>query len=188
MSNLKYIFLLSIAGFLLVSCAANNQNVNYDATVNFSDYKTFAWLEKTDEVTAQSRINKPQVHQEVRRSIEAGLTHKGLKKIESSKADVLVAYHLSVTATRGSNASLSLGMGRYSSRSSVGVSVGVPIGGRVVEEGTLVIDLLDSKKKSLVWQGIATRRLSSGQLEQSQLKSKIDSTVNEILSNYPPGK
>ena len=82
----------------------------------------------------------------------------------------------------------SVGLGRYSGRSSVGVSVGVPIGGRVVEEGTLVIDLIDASNNSMVWQGVGSQRLSSGAPDPEQAREKIQMTVNEILANYPPGK
>jgi hypothetical protein len=69
----------------------------------------------------------------------------------------------------------------------VGVSVGVPVSQRPIEEGTLVIDIIDAKKNSLVWQGAGARTLSrSASPEKAQ--AMIDEVVKEILAGYPPKK
>jgi hypothetical protein len=171
---------------LLCSCAATKPNVDYDTEANFSSYKTYALSEVSDEKTAKSRIDSPLVHQRVRESIESQLDAKGLKKVDRAQADILIAYHLSTAAVGHTGATMSLGVGRSTGRSSLGVSVGVPLGQRVVEEGTLVIDIIDSKTNTMVWRGVASRRLSQGQVSAEQAKTTIDGTVEEILMNYPP--
>ena len=56
---------------LLVSaCAGDKANVDYDATANFSDFKTYSWSDKTDEATSKSREAFPLFHQRIRETIE----------------------------------------------------------------------------------------------------------------------
>ena len=171
----------------LWSCAGNKTNVDYDTSVDFSTYKTYALSEKTDEQTNKSRIDTPLVHQRVHESIDAGLTSKGLHSVDLSQADILVTYHLSVAVTGHSGSSLSLGFGSYSQRSSAGVSVGVPLGSHPIEEGTLVIYIVDAKKNSVVWQNAASRQLSRSSTPE-KTRAAIDEVVNGILAGYPPKK
>ncbi|MBV9222457.1 MAG: DUF4136 domain-containing protein [Acidobacteriaceae bacterium] len=59
-------------------------------------------------------------------------------------------------------------------------------GSRVVRvpytEGTLVIDLRDSGKNSLVWRAIARE----DQKDASKLAAKLDSMVKKAIDKYPP--
>lgn len=184
----KTLVLYSLMIFLLASCAANKPHVDYDTTANFTSYKTYAWSKDIDKKTGQSRIDTPLVHQRVRESIESQLAAKGLQKVEPAQANVLVTYHLSVAVVGHTSSSMSLGIGSYSGRSSLGISVGVPLGARTVEEGTLVIDIIDNKSNAMVWRGIASRKLSNRTLSPEQAKASVDEVVKEILANYPPQK
>ena len=180
----KRIIVVGLASFLLWSCAGK-PSVDYDTRADFSTYKTYAWSEKTDDATKQSKVDSPLVHQRVRESIEENLQAKGLRSVEAAQADLLVSYHLSVAVTGRTSSSVSFGVGSFGSHSSVGLSVGVPVGGRNIEEGTLVIDMNDAKTNSLVWQGAASRQLSRNATPE-KTKAAVDEVVSEILANYPP--
>lgn len=182
--RLNYFVLLSV---LLWSCAGNKPSVDYDTTVDFNTYKTYAWSEKTDDTTKKSIADSPLVHQRVRESIEEQLQAKGLQRVDAAQADLMVAYHLSVAVTGHTSSSVSFGVGSYGHRSSVGLSVGVPVGGRTIEEGTLLIDIVDAKKNSVVWQGASSRQLSRSPTPE-KTKAVVDEVVSEILAGYPPKK
>ena len=52
-------------------------------------------------------------------------------------------------------------------------------------EGTLFIDLIDSEKKELIWQGIGSGGLSnSGNV--SKKEERVKEFVIEIMEQYPP--
>ena len=172
---------------MLAACASNKPNIDYDPTANFAAYKTFAWSVTTDTQTGKSKNDNPLIHQRVREAIENGLVSKGFSKADASEADLLVTYHLSVVArgpaTRGY---VSVGIGSFGSHSSVGISVGAPVGAqRVVKEGTLVIEIMDAKTNSLIWQGSSSREVSQQQDPQKS-EQLIKQAVDEILANYPP--
>ena len=50
-------------------------------------------------------------------------------------------------------------------------------------EGTLNIDLVDALRKQLVWEGIAVGRMAN--TKPSQRDTRIDSTIAEIFAQYP---
>ena len=51
-------------------------------------------------------------------------------------------------------------------------------------EGVLYIDLIDAKKKELVWQGQGTGYLTQNMEKKEE---RIKEFVNKILEKYPPG-
>ena len=50
-------------------------------------------------------------------------------------------------------------------------------------EGTLNIDLIDARRKQLVWEGVATGEVRDPQ--QAASPETVDKTVAQIFSNYP---
>jgi hypothetical protein len=50
-------------------------------------------------------------------------------------------------------------------------------------EGTLTIDLIDAKKKEMIWQGEGTGFLTKNTNKKDE---NIKTFVNKILSQYPP--
>jgi len=181
----RFIF-FGVIIFLLWSCASG-PSVDYDVTVDFSTYKTYAWSEKTDEATSKSIADSPLVHKRVRADIDKELQAKGLQSVDVAQADLLVTYHLSVAVTGHTSGSVSIGVGSFGPHSSVGLSVGAPVGGRAIKEGTLVIDLIDAKSSSIVWQGSTSSKVSRSPTPE-KTNAKIDEAVGEILAKYPPKK
>ena len=51
------------------------------------------------------------------------------------------------------------------------------------QEGTLAIDLVDTSKQQLVWQGIAQARLTKTMMENPE--ATINSVVTDIFAKYP---
>jgi hypothetical protein len=49
--------------------------------------------------------------------------------------------------------------------------------------GTLIIDIVDAEKKSLVWRGTAV-----GVVEPGRTMEQINETVKKMLANFPPVK
>ncbi|MEO6517921.1 MAG: DUF4136 domain-containing protein [Pseudoxanthomonas sp.] len=54
---------------------------------------------------------------------------------------------------------------------------------RQYTEGTLNVDLVDRRKNSLVWEGIAVGRMA--RLKPEQRATRIDATMAEIFAAYP---
>ena len=52
-------------------------------------------------------------------------------------------------------------------------------------EGTLYIDLIDARKKELIWQGIGTGVLTR---DRERKEERINEFVSKILMQFPPQK
>lgn len=57
---------------------------------------------------------------------------------------------------------------------------------RQYDEGTLIIDVSDARKKELVWRGVGSGRLRK-ETTPEQMTQDIDLAVAEILAQFPPG-
>jgi hypothetical protein len=160
---------------LLFLCCSNNlfaQKVNsdWDHETNFSNYKTYAWLESKH--PASSDLTNKRIIE----NIEKQLAAKGFTKA-SDNPDVLVVYNAGVKE-QVSVQGYDYGYGRY--RWGGGTTTYT----KVVEmQGTLVIDLIDAHKKELVWRGTATDTLSDKPEKNIQ---KLEKTTQKMFKNYPP--
>jgi hypothetical protein len=152
---------------------------DYDTSTDFAKYKTWAWLpgSKPSEKDIDS-ISE----QRIRSAIEAELPKRGLTKKEDG-ADLSVTFQISVQhKIVQSNASVGVGYGWGPAH--VGVSKSPS---KSYDEGTLILDLVDPKTKTLVWRGtaIGTVHKDSSPEERQQ---NIKLAVSYLLEDYPPKK
>jgi len=163
------LFLLAVAA----SCSSIHVASDYDAMANFDQYKTFGFLTSSIEKVPISEFDK----RRIMKSIETELTKKGMTKSETP--DLLVNFFTK------ENQVVNVSPYYYGGW---GYGWGYGWGGTYVSsynEGELYIDLIDAKKKELIWQG-----QGSGYLEQysAQKDEKVNEFVAKILMQYPPAK
>jgi len=167
----KLLFLLIIA-LIITSCSSVRVATDYDTKVDFNQYKTFAFYKKGIDKASVSDLDKKRIM----RAIETELLAKGM--IKSASPDVLVSLFTKSRERININDNMYGGFyyPRYYGMSSVRVSQHT--------EGTLFIDLLDAKKKDLVWQGIGTGALKTSNVQRKE--ARIKEFVNAIMAKYPP--
>ena len=51
--------------------------------------------------------------------------------------------------------------------------------------GELVLDMYDSKKKELVWRGVASKTLDP-KVKPDKRQKNLEKAVAKLLKNYPP--
>lgn len=171
--------LLAVATFvfMLASCASVRVASDYDKNVDYTAYKTFGFYKQGVDKVEISDLDKKRIL----KAIEENLMAKGFTK--SDKPDLLVNIF---TKSREQidinqfNAGWGYGWGwgwnpYWGGRTSVTSST----------EGTLFIDLIDAKKKELVWQGEGTGDLTK---DPEKKDAKTKEFVDKILAQYPPKK
>lgn len=175
----KLLFLPIITLFI-VSCSSVRVATDYDTKADFNQYKTFAFYKTGIDKAPISDLDKKRIM----RAVEAELTAKGMTK--SSNPDVLVSLF---TKSRerininDNNFGWGFGYGwdwnpwMWNGANRLNVNQ--------YTEGTLFLDILDAKKKELVWQGIGTGALKVSNMEKRE--ARIKEFVKEIMSKYPPG-
>ncbi|MFD2824412.1 DUF4136 domain-containing protein [Lacinutrix iliipiscaria] len=160
--------------FLVSACSSVRVASDYDKQVNFDDYKTFAFYKTGIDKAEINDLDK----RRILRAIESNLLAKGF--IKSEQPDLLVSIF---TKSREEINVYNNGFGHYgygwhwspwywNSFNSVSRST----------EGELYIDLIDARKKELIWQGQGT-----GYLSQNKKEERIQEFVTKILEKYPPG-
>lgn len=164
---------LALLGTLLMS---QSVSFDYDPTVNFAAYKTYAWTRGTELPDELS-------HARIVRLVEGRLAAKGLAQVEPGhNPDVFVAYHTSFDQSLRIDAFSTgwgwgpLGMGGARSGSATVQKVVV---------GTLVVDIVDASTRTLVWRGLASGDVKPSD-KPDQREKKLAKATEKMFRNYPP--
>jgi hypothetical protein len=176
---MKAIKILAIILFLsLGSCSSINVYNDYDKSADFSQYKTYAFHKRGIDKVQISELDKKRILN----AIDLELSKKGMTKSENP--DLLVnIFTKEREQVNVSQFNMGWGYGwgwgwnpyLWGGQNFVTSST----------EGTLFIDLIDARKKELVWEGEGIGYLT----ENRSLKEKqINEFVAKILAQYPPTK
>jgi len=147
--------------------------------VNFGTFKTFDFykLEASGDTTAAKFRSYTDV---LREAVARELTAKGYTRNESNP-DLLVNIGIVVkeqTQTRETNireAPRYMGQRRYSWKSQE-VEVGK------YKSGTVTIDLVDSRKNTMVWEGIVEGIISQ---KANTYQNDVNKAITNLFSKYP---
>lgn len=184
MKNLLYSF---IALILLSSCSTLKTTVDYDPEANFSEYTTFnflPWSKGSDDLL--SNYDKKRI-----RSIATQELEKlGYQKVEGN-SDLVVNILIIIDEKTGTSSyndyyTSGVGVGYYYGPWGYnypgGVSAYTTMHSYDYEEGTMIIDLLDVKKKQLAWQGIAKKTLNSRKKGDG---SAVEEAMSVLFKDFP---
>ena len=168
-----------LAGIVTVACSSVTTAVDYDHTVNWSQFHTFQIAEGTkDPVTfTQKRISD---------EIQQTLTEKGWTATDADKADAIVLLHGATEKQKSLNTFYSGGYGGYGYRGWGGMG-GMGTATTTTSEylvGTLVVDIFDAKSKSLMFRGTATDELSDKPEKNAKKLAKV---TDKMFKDFPPG-
>lgn len=177
MKTIKFLPVLLL--FVLASCSSVRVNSDYDKNVDFNQFKTYAYQKSGIDKVEISDLDKKRIL----RAIDNQLTAKGLTKSETP--DLLVnifTKEREQVDVNTFNAGFGYGWGFgwnpfFYGGSSTSVNR--------YSEGTLFIDLIDAKKKELIWQGEGEGTLTKDTNKKDEV---INEFVTKILAQYPPKK
>jgi hypothetical protein len=179
MKTLKPILVLMLLG-LFASCSSVRVASDYDQNANFNDYKTFAFFKPGIDQAEISDLDKKRILS----AIEHELLAKGFTKSEDPS--MLVSIFTTAQQRVDVYNNMGWGWGGFGPWGYGPWGYGGFYGGNNVArttEGTLYIDLIDARKKELVWQGQGTGYLAA---EVSKKQARVNEIVNEIMMEYPP--
>jgi len=172
-------FLLLIG---LASCSSVRVAADYDREANFDNYKTFAFFKPGIDKAEINDIDK----RRILRAIEAELMAKGYTKSENP--DMLVSIftksnqRVDIYNNAWGNGAWGWGgYGGWGWRSGWNNNQVT-----TTTEGMLFIDLIDTNKKELIWQGSGTGNLNYNSVEKKE--SRIKEFVSKMLEQFPPEK
>ncbi len=177
---LTAIFLCS----LLLSCASVPEiRSDYDKSVDFSRYKTFAFIQPlaTDQAGYETLITS-----QIKRAVQSQLEARGYVYSENAP-DLLINFNAKaeektvITQIPVSpiepyyhyRGMLYSGWGSYGYETTVDQ----------YKEGTLNIDIVDAARKQLVWEGVAIGRVTQKAVRERE--TRINAAVQDIFERYP---
>ena len=172
MKSLWNAILIGVLLLFPASLSAQEVTVDYDHTVNFSQYRTFMWLK-------EPRIISPLMRRRVVDAINSALTAKGWQLV-TDDADVGIIAH---GATRHEHTleTFYSGFGGWGWRGwGGGVATTIP---ETYTVGTLVVDLFDTRTKQVVWRGMATETLPT---KPEKTAEKLNKAVEKMFKKFPP--
>lgn len=171
------------------SCASTARvgvTSDYDHSVNFRAYRTWAWYpqQRPDTEGGPAQGYESFLDKRIRTAVEQQLGQKGLTMVEASaNPDVYVAYSARVEDKQRAVASPygPYGYPYYG----YGYGYGSLYNRGYVTEykaGTLILDFVDANRKELAWRGQGQAQVDN----QTISEAEVQRIVTSILGNYPP--
>ena len=167
---MKQIICLALC-FLVVACASSSRRsveTDYDKSAAFDTYKTFSV------VAVQQEQQYVALNGLLKTAIADALSAKGLSYSESGETDLIVRFAARVT--RGQQMRLeqiSTGKGVYT-RNQV----------EAVNEGALLINVVDVKQDRVIWKASSISDITGIDLDKVT-QPQADKALSEVLVDYP---
>ena len=177
---MKYSKLIIVVfALVLSSCSAIKVTTDYDTQADFSKLKTFAFYKPGIDKADISDLDKKRIL----RAIDAEMSAKGFTKSESPAVLVSIFTKAKERIDVYQN---NWGVGNFWGAWGGPWGWGGAYGNTVSRstDGTLYIDLIDTTKKQLIWQGQGTAPLVFGDIDKRE--ARINEIVREIMMVYPP--
>jgi hypothetical protein len=162
--------------FVMASCSSIRVYSDFDQNADFSQYKTYAFHKRGIDRLEISELDKKRILH----AIDNELGKKGMTKSETPDLliNILTKERERVDVNQynaGWGYGWRWGWNPYLWGGQTYVSTST--------EGTLYIDLIDAKKKELVWQGEGVGYLTENRNKKEQ---QINEFVAKILEQFPP--
>ncbi len=171
-------YLLAMVMALALTGCASTVVTDYNDSVVFGNYATWAFAPDAGEDAFVSLDGS-----RVRQAVERQLKRKAMRQVPAAEADLLVTWRI-VEEERLEQSGVGLGVGFGRGNFGWGISAPPPI--RTVEEGKLVVEMVDPKLEQVVWRAASRRYLRESQSPESR-RALIDEVVADMFSEYPPG-
>src|ERR1700756_1671485 len=168
---------LALAGVILLTGMVSAQQVktDYDRSANFAQYKTYSWAQvKTKDALDVDRIKA---------AVNAALAAKGWTQVDSGGDVSIVAMEIARNQQTWSTFYDGFGGGWGWRRFGGGGFGEATTTTETYKVGTVVVDLFDTKTKTLLWRGTSSDTLSNN--SDKNIKN-MDKGVQKMFKKFPP--
>ncbi|MGK0413717.1 MAG: hypothetical protein ACJA1B_001925 [Polaribacter sp.] len=170
MKKVRFLFL-----FLLVSCSSSKVMIDYDAEIDFSNFKSYAFYEDVGKGLNELDVKR------VLTVMNAELQQLGF--LQSDNPDFFINMKSKISEAQNNN-TIGIGIGNGGINGGFGVSGGIPIGGKKLNE-EFRIEFVNAQNNILFWEAILNSKIKEKRKpEEKELHFKA--IISKILENYPP--
>ena len=180
MKTLKFLPVIIIL-LIMTSCVSVSVNTDYDKNTNFTEYKTYAFYKKGIDNVKISDFDK----RRILKAIDSVMVTKNFTK--SDTPDMMINFYTDAEKDVTLNsyyAGYGFGWGY-----GWGWGMGYPFGGGTYTstsiKGILTIDVIDTKRNELIWQGTGSGTLNQNREQKDRI---VNNFVSQILLSFPPEK
>ncbi len=178
-------WLIALSVILLAGCSGITVSQDFEPTTNFESLQTFAWSSATQAKTGDPRIDNPFRDTRIRDAVARILTSKGFAQTTDTTPSFTVQYQFSLRQkleSGGTSGGIGFGIGSYGRHGGIAIGTGNDV--REYDEGSLVIDVMDTTG-ALLWRGTGTQRFREYD-DPAKTTADIDALVAKILEQFPP--
>ncbi|UAM98456.1 DUF4136 domain-containing protein [Polaribacter litorisediminis] len=170
MKKVSFLFL-----FLLVSCSSSKVMIDYDAEIDFSNFKSYAFYEDVGKGLNEFDVKR------VITVMNAELQQLGF--LPSDNPDFFINIKSNISEAQNNN-TIGIGIGNGGINGGFGVSGGIPIGGKKLNE-EFTIEFVNAQNNILFWEAILNSKIKEKRKpEEKELHFKA--IISKILEKYPP--
>ena len=170
MRQTKIFVVLGILLLTTTALRADKVTFDYDHNVNFSKYRTFMWMQEPE-------TPDPFMKDRIVRAVNAQLAARGLRQV-TSKPDLVIGAGLTTEEKEVVDTYYTGGGWGWDGGGWATTEV------RTYIVGTLTVDLIDSRTRKVIWQGVATDKLSR---KPEKRTKDSDKWIEKMFRGYPPG-
>jgi hypothetical protein len=183
--NIRFLLVWLALGLSAAGCVGPSKvRTDFDPSAEFPAFRTFAFTGLTD--TDQGGVlDNSLLRKRIEAMVDQQLTAKGLKQVGSEeRSDLLVHFWVGVKDKQRVEYT-GMPTGAYGGRYGWGPNYGGNVTTSDYQEGTLIVDLVESSKKELVWRARIVGTLQGSQ--EANLKM-VDTGIAKAFKDYPPAR
>ena len=169
----------ALAALAIAGCATMNVSSHIERNISFSEYLTYDWGPPDNLPVGDPRLdNNPFFSDYLMGAVEKKMAAKGYERAVSGQPDLLIHYHASVNQK----------VDVYAVDRSYGYCYeNCDPQYSDYEQGTLVIDLVDTKTNKVVWRGWAQDSMNGIIDHQDRLEKQVEESVTKMMMQLPSG-
>ncbi len=187
----KHFIILAAMVFILGSCATTKVNVDYDKTVDFSKFKTYSFYGWAKD---SNKLLSPFDQERIQKAFANEFAKRGLKFVKEG-GDLTVALYIATQHKQETTATTTTtGMGGYYGYGGYwgyGPAWGwgpsfssshTTYNTTDYQEGTLIIDVFDTKNQQLIWEAVGQKRVDENTKGREERIQKLAQTM---MKDFP---
>ncbi len=173
---------------LFSSCSSVMVSEDFDPSVSFKKYDSFALDEKAPDDDTDPRYGNELINNRFYKTITSVLQKKGFAYTgSSSESDFTVSFDYSVRPKMdlyNINKQIGFSYGSYNRYGGIGAKTCTDIS--EFDQGILFINITDTRTNKLIWRGTATDIVSIHATPE-KISNQVEEMVNAVLDDFPPG-
>jgi hypothetical protein len=170
MKKVKILFLL-----LLMSCLPSKVMIDYNAEIDFSNFKYYAFYKDVGK-----GLNELDVKRVI---VTMNFELQQLGFLQSDNPDFFINIKSKISEAQNNN-TIGIGIGNGGINGGFGVSGGIPIGGKKLNE-EFIIEFVNAQNDILFWEAILNSKIKEKRKPEEK-ERHFKEIIFKILEKYPP--